>query len=222
MNQQDLTRLARRLFDALQEVQQHVVQAVRGHALFGVVEADIFLQLEQRERTTGLHRRLDVVANQRRTTVTRPVVPDDLLAGFRNRERRTDGRVHQGFAIVSQLGAGGVFLGCIVDVLRIGRRTTRLVNRDLVRVVLLEYGLLAFAQIGRVLAHVRFGDLELRLVVRPRILESLAFRPVRIVVATIPCRDGPCGVAGLFGTQRGQFTPQLSRLFRRYLCVCIQ
>ena len=93
------------------------------------------------------------------------VVPHDLQALGRNRERHADDGVFEGVAVVGEDGGGGVGLGGVVDPLRIGNAATGGIDDELVgRRIGFEQSDGAGGELGLVLGEVGRINREARLI----------------------------------------------------------
>src|SRR5690606_15620028 len=174
------TRQASRRQYVLLEVEQYVFVFVRRKVAQLGTEGKLILQTHNGVFAIGLRSCLTNNTAYATATVTNDVVPHHFQTVLRNRESHTFHEVRQTVTTVQQFGGGGVGFGRIVNVLRVCRSTTSLVHRHTVGFrVLFKHRFLPVGEVGRVLLVVSRSNHDLRLVIRERIHQLVAFGHAR-------------------------------------------
>ena len=175
-------------------------------------------ELHHRVVAAGGDRRLADLAHDHVAAIAQHVIPEHLDAGLA--ESGTEcprPRLVTPLPPAASFGGAGDALGGVVDALRERGAAMRGVHDHLEGVAVgLQQLLVAFGQLGGVLAHVPGRDREQRLVVRVRIGVVLARAEVResppaTAEVMPPSHAGivPSRIAGLLGAQRRELGTQL-------------
>ncbi len=170
-----------------------------------VRDEGLVLELHHRVAAARGDGRLADRAGDRVATVAQHVVPEDLDALLRDRERDALARVDDAIAARSKLRRGRDALGRVVDARRNRGTAARRVDVHLERRVGGEHLLVALAQHVGVLGHVGARDGVERLVGGERVemmaagLEAREAGLGRGIEAAFPCRDRARGVGALLG-----------------------
>jgi hypothetical protein len=134
------------------------------------------------------------------------VVPDDLEAALRDRERHAhDGTLETG-AIIHEPGVGGVLSGGGIDPLRVGRTAAGGIDRQFVAGIGLEEGGMAGGDDRGMLGEILRRDGVERLIIAERIgmMGARCVAGGRGGDAAFPGGNGAGGIAGALGAERGQ------------------
>ena len=226
MHQQDLAREACRRHGFLDEVEDDVVELRFLGAREAVDDVELVAELDHGVVAARGRCSLADVALGRVGAITQHVIPEDLHALLRDRERNADHGSGHAVAAGREIGSCRNALGRIIDALRVRGRAMARVHIHEVRVLVrLEKRLVSFGEIRGVLSGVLCVDFEKRLFVRKRIGMMLARRVTRHAgffrgdETAIPRGDRARGVARLLAAKRREIGAEPGRLLRADRCL---